>query len=234
MKTILCYGDSNTWGAIPRRHIDDIRRYPAEHRWVGVLQRELGPDFSVIGEGLRGRTTVWDDPIEGHHKNGSTTLIPCLESHSPLDFVVLFLGTNDLKSRFSISEHEIALGIDVLIKTIYQSNTGINGIPPQILVLAPPPVARLTFFAEIFDGAVEKSKKLGSHYKGIAEKNKCLFLDTSEIIETSNVDGIHFDSQEHCKLGKVVAQIIREYYEIAYFKLQAGKSHEEILSNSTR
>ena len=50
----------------------------------------------VIEEGLNGRTTVWDDPIEGY-KSGKEYLIPCIETHKPIDIVVLWLGTNDLK-----------------------------------------------------------------------------------------------------------------------------------------
>ena len=61
MKTILCYGDSNTWGYDPTTE----ERYPLEARWTSVLARELGPDYLVIPEGLNGRTTVWPDPVGG-------------------------------------------------------------------------------------------------------------------------------------------------------------------------
>ena len=61
MKTILCYGDSNTWGYEPATK----ERYSRAERWTGILQRELGADYYVVEEGLNGRTTVWDDPIEG-------------------------------------------------------------------------------------------------------------------------------------------------------------------------
>ena len=87
MKTILCYGDSNTYGLRP----DSNQRYPREIRWTGLLQKSLGEDYYVIEEGLSGRTTLWDDPIE-EHKNGKTYLFPCLESHSPIDLVVLMLS----------------------------------------------------------------------------------------------------------------------------------------------
>ena len=98
MKTILCYGDSNTWGYNPSMG----GRYARDERWPGVLRKELGEGYLVIEEGLNGRTTVWDDPIEGY-KNGKTYLVPCLETHKPLDLVIILLGTNDLKMRFSVS-----------------------------------------------------------------------------------------------------------------------------------
>ncbi len=110
MKKILCYGDSNTWGHIPvtgGRYGDDVR-------WTGVLQAALGEGYRVIEEGLNGRTTVHDDPIEGVYKNGKHYLIPCLESHRPLDLVIMMLGTNDLKMRFSLPPSDIARGVEAL------------------------------------------------------------------------------------------------------------------------
>lgn len=65
MKTILCYGDSNTWGYDPVTG----GRLERDRRWPGVLRTQLGEGYLVIEEGLNGRTTVWDDPIEGY-KNG--------------------------------------------------------------------------------------------------------------------------------------------------------------------
>src|SRR6185436_143967 len=98
MKTILCFGDSNTWGFIPESITEPFwRRHAPDVRWPGVLARELGSGYSVIEEGLGGRTTVHDDPVMGN-RNGSLHLPPCLESHKPLDLVVLMMGTNYLKS----------------------------------------------------------------------------------------------------------------------------------------
>ncbi len=103
MKTILCYGNSNTWGAV----LGTGERYAPFIRWTGVLAQELGAMYRVIEEGPNGRTTLWDDPIEGY-KNGKEYLIPCLESHRPIDLVVMMLGTNDLKIRFSVPAYDIA------------------------------------------------------------------------------------------------------------------------------
>ena len=106
MKTILCYGDSNTYGLMP----DSPDRYPRDVRWTGILQKKLGEDYYVIEEGLSGRTTLWDDPIE-EHKNGKKYLLPCLETHKPLDLVVIMLGTNDLDHMFfDVEERSGALG----------------------------------------------------------------------------------------------------------------------------
>ncbi|MBQ9959278.1 MAG: acylhydrolase, partial [Oscillospiraceae bacterium] len=96
-KRILCYGDSNTWG-----YIGGVgERFGRDVRWTGRLQTLLGSDYTVIEEGLNSRTTVWDDPVE-MHKNGYTYLMPCLQTHRPLDLVIIMLGTNDLERRFHV------------------------------------------------------------------------------------------------------------------------------------
>jgi lysophospholipase L1-like esterase len=205
LETILCYGDSNTWGFNPATQ----ERYPIEERWTGVLAAELSAGYRVIEEGLNGRTTVWDDPIEGY-KNGREYLIPCLESHKPLDLVTIMLGTNDLKMRFSVSAYDVAQSIGVLIDIVQKSASGPNDGVPQILIMSPPWVGKLTEYAEMFDDAREKSKKFAEHYRRVAELYQCHFLDASQIIVSSDLDGIHFEASEHCKLGKAVAVRVKE------------------------
>ena len=207
MKAIMCYGDSNTWGYNPATG----ERFPRDERWTGVLRRELGDGYEIIEEGLNGRTTVWDDPIEGY-KNGKEQLIPCLETNKPLDLVIVMLGTNDLKMRFSVPAYDIANGAGVLVGTIQKSETGVNG-PPAVLLMAPPLVSRLTDFAEMFEGAEAKSRKFSLHYRRVAEEYGCHFLDTGEIIVSSDLDGIHFEKSEHQKLGKAVAEAVRGIFQ---------------------
>ena len=96
MKTIVCYGDSNTYGYNPENGF----RYEYEERWTTILQKELKDSAIVIPEGLNGRTTSFEDELRPG-RNGATYLDPCLHSHGPIDLVVLMLGTNDLKDPFS-------------------------------------------------------------------------------------------------------------------------------------
>ncbi len=205
MKRILCYGDSNTWGYNPVTE----DRFDKHERWTGPLSLALGSNYDVIEEGLNGRTTVWDDPIEGY-KNGREYLIPCLETHKPLDLVIIMLGTNDLKKRFSLSAYDIAEGARVLVQIVQKSGTGVMNGTPQVLLLAPPPIGKLTAFAEMFEGAGAKSQKFSEHYQRVASEMGCSFLDASTVIASSNLDGIHFEQSEHAKLGQAVAVKVKE------------------------
>ena len=202
MKTILCYGDSNTWGYVPAK----ATRYPRDQRWPGVMQSVLGPDIHVIEEGLNARTTVLDDPIRGGAvKNGLTYLRPCLESHAPLDLVVLMLGTNDLKHRFGFSAYDIAANVAALVGVIQQSGFGIDGKSPAVLMIAPPHLGELSALAELFAGGTEKSRQLAPHYQAFAKQLGCRFLNAADHVESSPIDGVHWSAEYHARFGSVLA-----------------------------
>ena len=113
MTTILCYGDSNTYGYNPVNGL----RYPKDVRWTGVLQKLLGEQYAVIEEGCNGRTTVFEDIAEPW-KAGLGYLKPCLNTHKPIDFVIMMLGSNDLKRMFHATAKEIADGAEQLVSII--------------------------------------------------------------------------------------------------------------------
>ena len=137
MKTILCFGDSNTWGCIPLTGAHPPRRYGPAQRWPGVLHRELGDGFWIVEEGLNGRTTVWDDPLEPF-RSGKELLVPCLLTHQPIDLVIVMLGTNDLKGRFRVGARDIAAGAGLLLDIVHASACGPGESPPQALLVCPP------------------------------------------------------------------------------------------------
>lgn len=214
-KTILCFGDSNTWGWNPRT----MERFAPAERWPGVLQERLGGGYLVIEEGLNGRTTVFDDPLEPH-RNGSAYLPACLQSHKPIDLVILMLGTNDLKTRFSASSFEIANGAGRLIEIMAASAAGrAGGATPEVLLLAPPPIGDVSAFggddpafagSELaWEGAREKSLAFARQYRRVAEAYGCRFFDTASVVETSSIDGIHWEAHSHRALGEALAEITR-------------------------
>jgi lysophospholipase L1-like esterase len=172
------------------------------------LRRELGAAFEVIPEGLNGRTTVHDDPIEPY-RCGADALPPCLMSHAPVDLVILSLGCNDLKKRFSVSAFDIAEGAGRLIFLARAYGKGPDGRPPKILLVAPPPIAKLSDYAEMFEGAQEKSVLLGQRYRDIAERDSVEFLDAGQVVRCSDLDGIHYEVDQHELLGRAVAEAVR-------------------------
>lgn len=201
-KNILCFGDSNTWGYDPVRK----KRFPQEKRWTGILQKLLGSSCYVIEEGLNGRTTVWDDPVEGGmgDKNGMKVLPTLLSTHTPLDLILVMLGTNDLKKRFSVSAYEAALGVERLILIVRRHNYAPEGSVPEILIASPP---RISFLCEDFKNhflasAPEESKRFHEHLHETADANACHYINMGDYIEPSDRDGIHIPE----KSQKIVAE----------------------------
>jgi lysophospholipase L1-like esterase len=204
MADIVAFGDSNTWGYDPATGT----RFAPDVRWTGVMQRELGAGCRVIEEGLNGRTTVFDDPIEPDRR-GADYLPPCLRSHAPLDLLIIALGCNDMKMRFSASPSDIANGAEFLIRLARAEALGPDGAPPRILLVAPPPIRKLTNFAEMFQGAAEKSRVLAHRYRDVAERQRVGFVDAGEFIACSDLDGIHFEAESHAVLGQAMAEAAR-------------------------
>jgi lysophospholipase L1-like esterase len=204
-RNILCFGDSNTWGYDP----SGDERFDRASRWPGILSSLLGTGWHVIEEGLNGRTTVFNDPLE-RHRRGSDALEMLLESHAPLDLVIIMLGTNDAKARFSATPLDIANGWKILGKTVLDSSAGPSGDAPKLLLVSPPLILDVPTLPETFCGAPEKSLRFSKLCKDIALELNCYFLDSGEIAATSTYDGIHLARESHAKLARAIHEAIQE------------------------
>ena len=207
-RSILCFGDSLTWGWIPVKESAPTLRYPYEQRWTGAMAAKLGDGYHIIEEGLSARTTSLDDPNDAR-LNGSAYLPAALASHLPLDLVIIMLGTNDTKSYFHRTPYEIANGMGKLVGQVLTSAGGV-GTPypaPRVLVVAPPPLAPMPdpSFEGMFGGGYEKSKQLAGLYKALADFTKVEFLAAGDHVATDGVDGIHFSAETNIKLGNAIA-----------------------------
>ncbi|MGX9416214.1 SGNH/GDSL hydrolase family protein [Vibrio sp. WJH972] len=202
MKTVLCFGDSNTWGYAPNLS----RRYNQNERWTMLLQSQLTSEYRIIEEGQNSRTTVFEDPFEPG-KKGLDYLLPCLESHHP-DLVVILLGTNDLKSRFNVSASDISKGAARLVQVVQNFNHDFMPSAPKVLLISPPLVYEADPLKEGFEGAEEKSKQLGHFYERRAQELGCHFLDAAKIITPCEKEGIHWQVEQHLVLAEKLAELI--------------------------
>ena len=205
MKTVLCFGDSNTWGYSPLNG----SRHPHDVRWTGVLQNSLGDGFRVIEEGLNGRTNATNEE-ERPIRSGLDVLPILLESHRPLDLVVIMLGTNDLKHDFDLTAEQIADGARQVCRSVIDCEYLMDN-PPQILLISPTHVELMTEEEQgLFIGAIEKSRELARHYQVVAEDLGIHFLDASKIVVKTDLDGVHWDANQHQAFGEELAGTIRQ------------------------
>ncbi len=208
-KRILCFGDSNTYGRVPG---PERLRFPANVRWTGVLQNSLGEDYEVIEEGLGGRNTMIEDP-ENLDRNGLNYLLPCIESHIPIDFLVVCLGTNDLKEKYDLSAEQIASNLDKLLQRALERFQENQSFQPEVIVMSPPLVDEsVETTQERYKGAEAKSKLLGSLYSKVAEKHQAKFIDLSVLVQPSKGDGYHLDADAQTKVAQELASLITGQY----------------------
>ena len=204
-KRILCYGDSNTWG-----YMVTGGRFPEDVRWPMRLQMLLGDGYTVIEEGFNGRTTVFDDPVEGGHKSGLTYLPPCVMSHSPLDLIIIMLGSNDLKKRFGMTAFTIGGGVTALIKAARTYAMNAEGVPPKILIVSPPPVAENimeTRHAPIFgEDSIAVSRELPHELRRVSKLMRCEFMDAAPYCEISTADAVHLTREGHLRLAEAMRE----------------------------
>jgi len=204
MPVVLCFGDSNTHGSMAAPPGTPSGRFDRQTRWPGAMAAELGPDWYVIEEGHSGRTTVHDDPVEGVHKNGRTALLPILESHQPIDVLVIMLGTNDLKQRFNVPGHDIAKSVGKLAEI-----ARVSGTVKQIILVCPPLVVEGGHMAEMFHGAELRGASLPARLAETAAELGVAYVDANTLISVDPVDNVHFDAAAHLELGHHMATVVQ-------------------------
>ena len=207
MKSILCFGDSNTWGYSPV----DGTRFPPDVRWTRVLQKSLGADYRVIEEGLNGRTTFINEEGEDARpfRSGSDVLPFLLESHRPLDLVTIMLGTNDLKVEFGLSVEEITQGAKDLCEMVINSEYFAEN-PPQILLISPTLIGSTIMpdEEEFFEQARETSLQFAEHYEKAAADLGVHFLDAAKIVTAREGEGVHWDADQHQNFGQLLSDLV--------------------------
>lgn len=204
-KRILCYGDSITWGYNPA----DGTRFPYEKTWPGVMEKSLGENYRVITEALVARTTCWDLPYSPD-RNGSKFLPMLMESHAPLDLVIIMLGINDLMHLAGKTADESSWGLLAIIRIAMTTQWGAK--PPKVLVIAPPVPGKMSDFSlQGFGGdAAEEIKKLPAAQKVVAKTAMCEFIDANDYIKVDSVDGLHPMPEQYKILGEAVAERVKK------------------------
>ena len=213
MIKIVCFGDSNTYGYEPVTG----GRYDESIRWPKRLQKMLGDDYEIFEEGQNGRTIANDDPWEGGTKCGMDYVLPMLETKRP-DLLIIMLGSNDLKIKFSLPPADIAGSLITMIMKIRGYCRSFLGCPDmKILVIAPPAISEPfsesrfeTFFGK--DDAVARSIELAKWYELVADQNDCYFLNATKEVAAGKEDHLHLDPEGHARMAELVKNKIEEIF----------------------
>lgn len=207
---ILCFGDSNTYGYKP----DGTGRFDENTRWTQILQKKLGSGYRIIEEGLCGRTTVFQDELrEG--RRGLDLIGVTVEMQTPLDLMILMLGTNDCKTRYGASAAVIARGLDQVIRKARKSSSR----PFDILVVSPihlgKGVGEPDFDPEFNESSEAVSRNLASEYRKVALQNHAAFLNAADFASPSTTDREHLNEAGHAALAEAIySKVLSMYSEL--------------------
>ena len=200
MKRILCFGDSNTWGLIPGTD----KRFADGVRWTSIIRNDLEQSgYEIIEEGLCGRTTIFEDP-DRIGRAGDKLLPVFLESHAPLDMVIIMLGTNDCKTRYGASASVIARGLDQVIR-----KARLNASQHFDLLVVSPihlghGVGEADFDPEFDERSEVVSRNLANEYRKVALQNHAAFLNAADFASPSTMDREHMDEVGHAALADAI------------------------------
>lgn len=207
MKTVLCYGDSLTFGHDPSGQ----GRHAHEDRWPMVLQKALGEGVHVLPEALGGRTTAFDDHTAAADRNGARVLPTLLASHTPLDLIIIMLGSNDLKPWTGGGAFAARSGMKRLIEIVRSHPYPFDHQAPDILVVSPPhavPTAN-DIGMGFLKSVTEQSQMLSTFYSDLADELGCGFYDAASVAKASPLDGIHLDAANTRAIGRGIESIVR-------------------------
>jgi lysophospholipase L1-like esterase len=206
-RTMMLFGDSNTHGTPPMASFGRSDRFAYADRWTTHFTAAL-PGWEVVVEGQPGRTTVHDDPIEGPHRNGLTVLPALLESHQPINVVLIMLGTNDLKARFAVTPTDIAVSLERLVTCVRQHDD-----KTHVMIVCPPPIIEVGDLGGIFTGGAAKSQALATEVSRMALRIGVPFVDAGPLIAVSPIDGIHYDRAALPAFGLALAAAMRHHFD---------------------
>lgn len=215
MKYVLCYGDSNTWGASP----DQLPRYEFTERWAGIVQKNLKEQAHIYENGLNGRTTVFNDDVE-LGRNGRVGFDVVLDMNAPLDLIIIMLGTNDCKQRFSHHPAwDVALGMQNLVNIANNTQWGREmAVCPKILMVSPVKMGSSwenSWIKEEFGSeSAKKADQLADLYEMVAQNNNVEFLDASQFA-VPGIDCIHMTKNSHAALAKAMTAKIKEMLDLS-------------------
>ena len=154
---------------------------------------------------------MFDDPNDDW-KKGIDYIKGILCTHRPVDYLIIMLGTNDMKTVYNASPDAIANGLNEIVSKAESVMNIKQGFVPKILVVSPPEITTdiLTGpFQGSFDQvSIDKSKRLAEYYKKVADKHGCMFLDAKQYIKPSVEDGLHLGPDGHKGLAEIIAKTI--------------------------
>jgi len=203
MKKLLCFGDSNTWGCSPF----DSTRYDEKTRWPMVMGSILGEAYTIIENGLNGRTVLNLSPVD-KMANGIESIADVISNYIPLDIAIISLGLNDVFIAEDSTPDQISGGVEEIIDIIRNTHRSKGFKEPEIILVSPNSFNLEVEGSAFFELQINKLKCLPDAYSRLSARKKAHFFNASDYVTGSNIDGSHLLAEGHILLGKKLAEFI--------------------------
>lgn len=208
MRRVLAYGDSLTWGKDPATQ----GRHAPGDRWPDVLQAGL-EGVDVVSDGLRGRTTAYDQTTGPCDLNGARTLPVALHAHAPLDLVIVMLGLNDV--YWGRSQMDVTAGLVRVVEVIRHHPWRLpEAQAPGILLVAPPPMVPESPDPRVAGSVIASSRRLAHAVQYASQETGVPHVDMRPVAEASARDGVHLDAANTRAMGAALIKPVQELLEL--------------------
>lgn len=178
--TLLCFGDSNTYGYDPRSFFGE--RYGRDIRWTALLDRET--KWDVINAGRNGREIP-------HTQGQLQQAAEELQCYGHTDLLAVMLGGNDLLQNGSYTARDVGTRMEAFVQFLIKKGYS----PSSLLLIAPSAMQRGTWVTE--ERLLRESRALGAEYKALAERLGIRFADSSAWDIEVLFDGVHYSEKGH-------------------------------------
>lgn len=186
LKRIMVFGDSNSF-----------RPNGDKTCWPTLLEDKAPSQFTVFNESCDGRTTKYDIG----EFNGLSVISSKLTVHAPLDYVIVMLGTNDVKTKYGPpSATEIAYGLRLILDVINTQGSGAKAI-----LAMPPPLGTVT--SGELTGARWRIPPVVAEYRLLATNCDVPLVDVNAFIDSSTdlePDKVHLNPTGRQKVADTI------------------------------
>lgn len=193
---ILILGDSN--GA-------------AADGWAVQLQK-LAPNYTYCNLSIAGNTIGFDNL--GREKLNTLKKLPnyleqARQQMGGIDYVLVWLGTNDCKAVFDSLQSQVPTNLDTLLTNIEQQ-TGLNG--NKLLLISPTPYAADSLLKDKYWGGNARLQRLVPQFEEIAIKHQCGFLNLYDSLYADfpqlNRDGLHLNTKGATRAAEIISNFL--------------------------
>ncbi len=192
MKTILCYGDSNTYGYDPRGMLG--MRYPVPMIWPSLLENAM-EDCRVINEGMNGRALPNVNREEKY-------LLQMTEKLNEGDIFLVMLGTNDILFSYFPKADAVIEKMRELLDWIKKLNHKF-----KTLVVGPVYVGGRMGDMEAFH---RESILLNEGYQQLCTEYGVAFADAGRWNIPLAFDQVHFTEEGHRIFAKHMTDFLKQ------------------------